>query len=363
MFKENIKYIIIVLLVSIFLGYNFYIADNHVGEEATIKGFVYEINEESFLVAEGVNSDNYEDLEDLEGEAIAFSVTDDTEFINKGEEASFEDLNLKDEVKVWNEGPIMESYPAQTEAKKVEIIEKNESDEREVEMESYQDSEFGLTFDKPKNASVTYEAGRLKITYVGEDSSTGELTDGFTFFIDVLETGDPIEGVARRMMDNMEFAEIVSTISEEEIDGLEGQSFTIKTGLGNEAKYFIYRLNDETISTSRSIIDPNEKGYADIAEDILLSIDLEESVSAEKKCKVSGCSGEICGLETRESTCEFLPGMDCIELAECEMADGECGWTLNEEAANCFIEVLEDNPDADETRIGHFFEKAKEVIN
>ena len=232
-----------------------------------------------------------------------------------------------------------------------------------MKTETYKDSEFGITFNKPKEASVTYEAGRLKITYVGEGSSTGELTDGFTFFINVLETEDSIKDVARERMDNMKFAEIVSTISEEEINGLDGQSFTIKTGLGNESKYFIYQLEDKIISTSQSIIDPNEGEYADIVEDILLSIDLQEDSTVSKKCKASGCSGEICSTEEVVSTCEFLPGMECIDLAGCGMVDGECGWTLNEEAANCFIEVLEENLEADETRIGHFFEKAEKVIN
>ena len=106
------------------MGYNFYIVDNPTDEKPIIEGFVYELNEESFLVSEGINSDNYEELDDLEGEAIVFSVTDNTKFINSEEESSFEDLNLKDKVKVWNEGPIMESYPAQTDAKRVEIVEK-----------------------------------------------------------------------------------------------------------------------------------------------------------------------------------------------------------------------------------------------
>ncbi len=78
-------------------------------------------------------------------------------------------------------------------------------------------------------------------------------------------------------------------------------------------------------------------------------------------CFIGGCSGEICSLEPNAiSTCELLPGMECIKTAECLYLEGECKWHLSKESAQCFKEIREKIGEGVlETRIGHLFIKAK----
>ncbi len=92
---------------------------------------------------------------------------------------------------------------------------------------------------------------------------------------------------------------------------------------------------------------------------------LEEEEVA-KECFIGGCSGEICSDDPEAmSTCELLPGMECLDRdMSCELVEDRCTWVLSEEAAECFLEVMEEQgEEVAETRIGYFFDKAKELID
>jgi eight-cysteine-cluster-containing protein len=83
-------------------------------------------------------------------------------------------------------------------------------------------------------------------------------------------------------------------------------------------------------------------------------------------CYVGGCSGEICSRDPEViSTCELLPGMECIqEGMSCEVVENECGWVLSEEAAQCFLEIKESEEfNVGESRIGFLFEMAENFSN
>jgi eight-cysteine-cluster-containing protein len=83
-------------------------------------------------------------------------------------------------------------------------------------------------------------------------------------------------------------------------------------------------------------------------------------------CYVGGCSGEICSSEPEAiSTCELLPGMECIqEGMSCEAVGNECMWVLSEEAAQCLIEIEQEGDfNARESRIGFLFEMAENFSN
>ncbi len=88
--------------------------------------------------------------------------------------------------------------------------------------------------------------------------------------------------------------------------------------------------------------------------------------SAEKKCFVGGCSGELCvDVPEMASTCEFLPGMECLkEEMICKSVDEGCDWVLSEEAAKCFLKIVEEEGEGvKETRIGHLFQKAEDFFD
>lgn len=57
--------------------------------------------------------------------------------------------------------------------------------------------------------------------------------------------------------------------------------------------------------------------------------------------------------------------MECSDTEmSCELVENECIWVLSKEAAECFMRIKEEQGNqVMETRIGHFFEKAKEVLN
>jgi len=88
-------------------------------------------------------------------------------------------------------------------------------------------------------------------------------------------------------------------------------------------------------------------------------------VEEDKECFVSGCSRELCAKEPLFSTCEYLPGLNCLreEGVSCQLIEGKCQWVLSEKAARCFLETEEKyGPAVTATRIGYLFEKAGELL-
>ncbi len=123
------KKILIFLLLAIFLGVFlfFYLGGGDIlqheeeiamVDEVSIKGKIYLIEENSILVAEGIKTDEYDgNTQNLEGEAVWFTIGEDTEIEDReGEEVSFDDLEVEDSVEVWSVGVVLESYPAQARA-------------------------------------------------------------------------------------------------------------------------------------------------------------------------------------------------------------------------------------------------------
>jgi hypothetical protein len=58
-----------------------------------------------------------------------------------------------------------------------------------------------------------------------------------------------------------------------------------------------------------------------------------------KKCAIGGCSGQLCVEESPDgtaSTCEWREEYGCYIKTKCEVqADGNCGWTENEQFKQC----------------------------
>lgn len=118
--------LLMVLFVSLVLIITtaFVFMKNDDEKTADVTGYVFSIVEDGFLVAEGIRGESlYDgDIERLVGEAIRFTVMEKTDILdNIGDKVSFSDISVYDEVEVWIEGAINESYPAQGEALKVRI--------------------------------------------------------------------------------------------------------------------------------------------------------------------------------------------------------------------------------------------------
>ena len=99
---------------------------NNLKEEADITGLIYSVSEgkTSFLVVEDIEDSEVEEEEWYGKNAISFSITDETRFADvSGKEMTFEQINKGDKVAVWHTGEVMESYPLQAEAVRIELIE------------------------------------------------------------------------------------------------------------------------------------------------------------------------------------------------------------------------------------------------
>ena len=89
---------------------------------------------------------------------------------------------------------------------------------------------------------------------------------------------------------------------------------------------------------------------------------LEERTGEPASCYVAGCSGEVCSSQQDViTTCEYIPGTECLDKADCKAMDGECKWILTDETAECLQEKdAETEENLKDSRIGELFERAEE---
>ena len=56
------------------------------------------------------------------------------------------------------------------------------------------------------------------------------------------------------------------------------------------------------------------------------------------RCKLSGCSHEICADENVITPCIWRPENECYKTALCEVqSDGKCGWTKTGALESCLV--------------------------
>ncbi len=67
------------------------------------------------------------------------------------------------------------------------------------------------------------------------------------------------------------------------------------------------------------------------------------------QCRRGGCSGQVCADHNAISTCEMRPEYMCYRGADCaRQADGECGWTMDDELRECLAQFdPEPDPEPD----------------
>ncbi len=90
-----------------------------------ITGVIYEIKENRILVVEGVTDEGYGgDIGNIIGNAGWFTIKEETQITENRKNLTVNDLNTGYKVDVTVTGPVMESYPVQGTASKIEILEK-----------------------------------------------------------------------------------------------------------------------------------------------------------------------------------------------------------------------------------------------
>lgn len=335
-------------------------------DDEYIIGSVYDLTDDRVLVAEGMVGDEYTgEVDDFVGNAGWFRVDEETEIFNlDGDLVGFEDLAVGQKVSVWVTGVVLESYPVQAMAARIEILEEVEMEE----FESYQSSDLGVSFEYPVSATVGYEEGMAKVVYIGEKGErVGEVTDGFVFYLGVEDLDEDLEEfVQAEFEERTEVLRPILQPEEKEVYGREAFVFEIEGGLGGIHTYFVFEEGDRAVIVSRFLADPEDKGYERYFEEFWRSIELDtDLVIDEEECYVGGCSSELCTDELEAiSTCEYLPGAVCLRQADCESVEGECRWVLSVEAAECLMATEEEYGGMSrESRIGYLFEKAEELLD
>ena len=145
------------------------------------------------------------------------------------------------------------------------------------DFKNYESFDLGISFRYPFLASINYEEGRVKVTYVGDDSQMAEITDGFTFFIDAKDKeGRSIESIVEEEFEKRtEINNPIEDPHQTEINDKNTISFKIEGGLNGEHTFFVFEDNNKVIITSQFIADPHDNNYEEKTKDILLSIKAE----------------------------------------------------------------------------------------
>lgn len=119
--------------------------------EISYIGYVFEMSEDSLLVAEGLEGEgSFEgDMERLVGEAYRLNITDETVILDEeGESTFFSKINLNDEIKFLTDNELFENYPAQADAIEIEktglVFEIEEPDEPAVTMTCHESNDIRM---------------------------------------------------------------------------------------------------------------------------------------------------------------------------------------------------------------------------
>ncbi|UCZ53809.1 YobA family protein [Bacillus shivajii] len=98
---------------------------NSTQDEPFITGVVVQKNESTVLVVEGIEFHGEIDQEEwYSHDAVSFSVSENTEVVHANNSAlAYHEVREGDKVEVWQRGGVKESYPLQTDARKIRVIE------------------------------------------------------------------------------------------------------------------------------------------------------------------------------------------------------------------------------------------------
>lgn len=197
--------VLIIVLVIFFVMRN---NSNEDGSEIYYIGYVFEMDDDSLLVAEGLEgSGPFDgDLDRLVGEAYRLNITDDTVILDEeGESTFFSKINLNDEIRYLTGNEVLESYPAQADAVKIEktglVFEIEEPDDPVVTMtchesndirmgviESLEDSWAELEPEIPERPSLgsTEWFTPYHVQFLGNDALMIAFEDGHSELVSVI---------------------------------------------------------------------------------------------------------------------------------------------------------------------------------
>ena len=149
----------------------------------------------------------------------------------------------------------------------------------------WQTGEHGaIEFRYPRDATITRENERAKVTYVGPESHMSEITDGFTVFIDSYDD----QVVSAQQIADDEFQEqteiltAIEPVTQADVGGRPGYYFVIEGGLGTPTEYYVWEMDGQVILVQQAILDPEDRGYRVVVTDIRESISVTQRAADEQ---------------------------------------------------------------------------------
>ncbi len=93
-----------------------------------IYGKIYDISQNRILIAEGIEGDSYRgDINELRGDAIWFATDERTKIKDRdGRVIFFSDLAIGEQAEAWADSMVLEGYPAQAVALKINLLERSD---------------------------------------------------------------------------------------------------------------------------------------------------------------------------------------------------------------------------------------------
>lgn len=143
--------------------------------------------------------------------------------------------------------------------------------------QTYSNTQLDVTVSYPPNTSVQTEGPEnrhIKLTYLGEDNATGEITDGFTVTISNYEKASDQtlrNFVENRLADNAA-AQATSDIATTSFRNQTAVTYTTET-VGTVNHTAFAPSEDRVIIISSNISDPNDNDYQQLVDQIISSTD------------------------------------------------------------------------------------------
>lgn len=149
--------------------------------------------------------------------------------------------------------------------------------------ELFESPDFNFTFSYPPQASISTEAGRTKITYLGPDNEPNtEITDGFTFYVRT----QPLESQTLQEFAQQSYQQATQSPTGQDLDSempeqvsvnsRAGYQYRVESELGNMVDYLVLEAQgDQVFNVSYSVLDPNNTGYQVVIDTIVQTLEIE----------------------------------------------------------------------------------------
>lgn len=145
--------------------------------------------------------------------------------------------------------------------------------------QTYENARFDFRIAHPPETSINTEGPGnryVKFTVLGPDNATGDITDGFTFTVGTHDkpTDTTLREFVRQRIEENGISELVGQITDTTHRDKQALSYTTEGDFGITNYLAMEHTNNRIVITSYNISDPQNRGYQDIVNSMLSSLEL-----------------------------------------------------------------------------------------